>query len=161
MQKDFDTWNINKKRIHNEGQNKFYHTREVWWCSLGMNVGFEEDGTGTEYERPVLILKGFSKNTCLVIPLTTSLKKHPLRIPLGMVDGKYASAILSQMRIIDTKRLIDKIGFIEKQIFEEICTLHDLTPSQVVRQMIRDYVQQYGTPEQIARMPLNVKVNRQ
>ncbi|MDE2117386.1 MAG: CopG family transcriptional regulator [Betaproteobacteria bacterium] len=47
----------------------------------------------------------------------------------------------------------------KKQIFEEVCALRDLTPSQVVRQMIRDYVQQYGTPEQIARMPLNVKAS--
>ena len=45
----------------------------------------------------------------------------------------------------------------KKQIFEEVCALRDLTPSQVVRQMIRDYVQQYGTTEQIARMPLNAK----
>lgn len=37
--------------------------------------------------------------------------------------------------------------------------MRDLTPSQVVRQMIRDYVQQYGTVEQIARMPLNARAN--
>jgi metal-responsive CopG/Arc/MetJ family transcriptional regulator len=43
----------------------------------------------------------------------------------------------------------------KKQIFEEICARRDLTSSQVVRQMIRDYVQQYGTPEQLARMPLH------
>lgn len=47
----------------------------------------------------------------------------------------------------------------KKMIFEEICDVHDLTPSQVVRQMIRDYVRQHGTPEQIARMPLNGKGN--
>ena len=58
-----------------------------------------------------------------------------------------------------TARLTLLIDPTKKQIFEEICALHDLTPSQVVRQMIRDYVQQYGTPEQIARMPLNNKVS--
>jgi hypothetical protein len=47
----------------------------------------------------------------------------------------------------------------KKKIFEEICDVHDLTASQVVRQMIRDYVRQYGTTEQIARMPLNGKGN--
>ncbi len=47
----------------------------------------------------------------------------------------------------------------KKKIFEEICDVHDLTPSQVVRQMIRDYVRQQGTPEQLARMPLNGKGN--
>lgn len=41
----------------------------------------------------------------------------------------------------------------KKQIFEEICATRDLTTSQVIRQMIREYVQQYGTPQQLARMP--------
>jgi metal-responsive CopG/Arc/MetJ family transcriptional regulator len=54
-----------------------------------------------------------------------------------------------------TARLTLLIDPTKKQIFDEICTLRDQTPSQVVRQMIRDYVQQYGNPEQIARMPLN------
>lgn len=58
-----------------------------------------------------------------------------------------------------TARLTILIDPTKKQIFEEICALHDLTPSQVVRQMIRDYVKQYGTSAQIARMPLNAKVN--
>lgn len=58
-----------------------------------------------------------------------------------------------------TARLTLLIGPTKKQIFEEICTMRDLTPSQVVRQMVRDYVQQYGTLEQIARMTLNAKAN--
>ena len=54
-----------------------------------------------------------------------------------------------------TARLTLLIDPNKKQIFEEICTLHDVTPSQVVRQMIRDYVKQYGTQAQIERMPIN------
>ncbi|MES2181635.1 MAG: CopG family transcriptional regulator [Pseudomonadota bacterium] len=54
-----------------------------------------------------------------------------------------------------TARLTLLIDPTKKQIFEEICTLRDVTPSQIVRQMIRDYVQQYGSPEQISRMPVN------
>lgn len=54
-----------------------------------------------------------------------------------------------------TARLTLLVDPIKKQIFEEICTRRDLTSSQVVRQMIRDYVQQYGTPEQLARMPVH------
>lgn len=58
-----------------------------------------------------------------------------------------------------TARLTLLIDPTKKEIFEEVCSLHDLTPSQVVRQMIRDYIQQHGTSEQIARMPLNANVN--
>jgi len=54
-----------------------------------------------------------------------------------------------------TARLTLLIDPTKKQIFDEVCSLRDLTSSQVVRQMIRDYVQQYGSLEQIARMPLN------
>ena len=120
MKKDFDTWNKNKKRIHAEHKNKLYHEREVWWCSLGVNIGFEQDGTGAEGERPVIILKGFSKQVCLVMPLTTSEKRNPYHVSLGKVSGRGAFAIISQIRLIDTKRLINKIGFIEHKIFEKI-----------------------------------------
>lgn len=56
-----------------------------------------------------------------------------------------------------TARLTLLIDPTKKQIFEEVCAMRDLTPSQAVRQMIRDYVQQYGTEDQLARMPLNLK----
>ena len=118
--KDFDKWNTQKKTVHNSGTNKFYRTREIWWCSLGINVGFEQDGIGTESQRPVLILRGLSKKTCLIAPLTTSSNKHPMRIFLGVVDNRKASAIISQIRIVDTKRLANKIGVVNKEKFEEI-----------------------------------------
>ena len=59
-----------------------------------------------------------------------------------------------------TARLTLLIDPNKKEIFEEVCAIRDLTPSQVVRQMIRDYVQQYGTEAQIARMPVNLKSER-
>ena len=120
MEKNFIQWNDKKIQIHENELGKLYHAREVWWCSLGVNIGFEQDGSGEGYQRPALILKGLSKNTCLVIPLTTSSEKHPLRIPVGMVEGREASAIISQMRVVDTKRLVNKVGFIDKEVFERI-----------------------------------------
>lgn len=120
MKKDFDSWNERKKKIHSVSENKLYHQRQMWWCSLGLNVGFEQDGTGEEHERPVLILKGLRRNTCLVVPLTSSPGKHKMRVPIGIVEGRNASALLSQVRVIDTKRLINKIGFLEKTALETI-----------------------------------------
>ncbi|WP_371323361.1 CopG family transcriptional regulator [Dechloromonas sp. ZY10] len=40
-----------------------------------------------------------------------------------------------------TARLTLLIDPTKKRIFEEICAEHDLTPSQVVRRMIRQYIQ--------------------
>ena len=91
MQKDFDAWNTEKKNIHNYQSYPFFKERDIQWCSLGTNVGFEQDGDSHEHQRPVLILKGLSANTCFAIPLTSSTSKHPLRIPLGMIDGTDAT----------------------------------------------------------------------
>ncbi|MCR4334800.1 MAG: type II toxin-antitoxin system PemK/MazF family toxin [Patescibacteria group bacterium] len=120
MQKDFNGWNKKKKKMHNREDTPFFHTREIWWCSLGVNIGFEQDGTGENFYRPVLILKGMSKETCFVIPLTTSDKRHKFRPSIGIVDGKEAKALLSQMRLIDAKRLIRKMEYLDEKIFERI-----------------------------------------
>lgn len=119
MQKDFDNWNKRKKEINEEEPN-FYHQREIRWCSLGINIGFEQDGTSKTYRKPVLILKGFSRNVCLIIPLTTSRKKNPYHISAGIIEGEEAFVILSQIRLIDTKRLHDRLVVLDKNKFEEI-----------------------------------------
>lgn len=120
MFKDFDRWNEKKRNLHDRNCPPFYHEREIWWCALGVNIGFEQDGSGEDYRRPVLILKGFSAKTCLVVPLTTSHHKHILRPSVGMVGDKEAYALLSQLRVIDTKRLIRKMEYLEKGTFEII-----------------------------------------
>lgn len=119
MQKDFDNWNKKKIIIHDNNESKLYHTRELWWCSLGINIGSEQDGSEENYDRPVLILKGLSRQTCIILPLTSSPEKHPMRIPIGEVQDKKASVIISQIRVIDTKRLIYKIGFLEEDVFNK------------------------------------------
>lgn len=118
--KNFDGWNEKKKRIDVGVKRRFYRVREVWWCALGVNVGFEENGTGIEYQRPVLVLRGLSRETCLVAPLTTSQNFHKYRIPIGIVDGRPAQAILSQVRVVDAKRLVNRIAILDKEIFQKI-----------------------------------------
>ena len=120
MEKDFDGWNEQKKQIHGRDSGPFYHQRELWWCSLGVNVGSEQDGSGEEFRRPILILKGLSAKTCLIVPLTAAAKDHPLRPSIGLVEDTEARALLSQMRVIDTKRLVRKIGYLDQAIFERI-----------------------------------------
>ncbi len=120
MVKYFDAWNAHKKQIHDGGENKLYHAREVWWCNLGINIGFEQDGSGDSGERPILVLKGFSRQVCLAVPLTTSEKKNPYHFPLGKIGDRNSFAIISQIRLIDTKRLINKVCTIDEALFEDI-----------------------------------------
>jgi len=57
---------------------------------------------------------------CLVVPLTTSTKENKYHFPLGEIDGKVASAITSQVRLVDTRRFIDKIGMLEQERFDAL-----------------------------------------
>ena len=43
-----------------------------------------------------------------------------------------------------TARLTILIDPHKKRAFEQLCAAQDLTPSQVVRQLIRDYLQRHG-----------------
>ena len=120
MQKDFDGWNEQKKSIHDASHAPLYHERDIRWCHLGTNIGFEQDGTGEGRSRPVLILKGFSREVCIVLPLTTSQKKDSFHFPIGSVEGRPATAIVSQIRLVDTKRLYKKIGTVDSETFKSI-----------------------------------------
>jgi mRNA interferase MazF len=111
MEKDFDRWDALKKQVNAGEALPLYHAREIWWAHLGVNVGYEQDGTGPSYERPVLIIRGLSPYVCLVVPLTTSKKRDRFYITAGLVEGKRAAAIVSQIRLIDTRRLISSIQY--------------------------------------------------
>jgi mRNA-degrading endonuclease toxin of MazEF toxin-antitoxin module len=117
--KDFNGWNEVKKETDAEAS-RLYTVREIWWCRLGVNVGTEQDGRCEKFLRPVLILRGFGPDACLAVPLTTSTREHRLRIPLGQVGEEQARANLSQIRVIDTRRLVEKIGFLDQAVFAEV-----------------------------------------
>jgi mRNA interferase MazF len=120
MLKDFDTWNTKKKEIDARQEILFFREGEVWWVHLGLNVGFEMNGKGNEFMRPVLIIRKYNKFSFLALPLGTSPKENEYRIPVGIIDGKKALANLSQLRNIDSKRLINKVGHIEHEKLKEI-----------------------------------------
>ena len=118
MNKDFEGWNTQKQITDQNYRNKFYHEREIWWCLLGINIGYEHDGDNIEYQRPILILKGLSHSTCLVVPLTSSTNKHLFRIPVGIINNKESNIVISQLRVIDTKRLVERICLLDKEKFD-------------------------------------------
>src|SRR3989344_7085690 len=120
MQKDFDGWNDSKKKLHRQVFAPLYHRREVWWVSLGVNIGTEIDGTGKQYDRPVVVIKGFNENQCFTVALTGRYRKDPYHYPVGIVGDREASAVLSQIRIVDTKRFVKKIGMLDEAIYDKL-----------------------------------------
>ena len=120
MEKDFDKWNTKKKDLHGRQDNLFYHEREIWWCALGVNIGSEQDGTGENFDRPVVIIRGFNKSVFFAVALTGKKKPGRYYFYVGEVEGKEASAILSQSRLMDTKRLVRKMGVLDEKVFHEL-----------------------------------------
>jgi mRNA interferase MazF len=119
-EKDFSTWMLVKGQIHNKCKSPFYHEREVWWCSVGLNVGFETDGKGSTYARPILIIKDFNHATFWCLPVTTRIKKSLYHINIDINDGVPQQVVLSQLRVLDAKRLEERIGTIDEKAFCEI-----------------------------------------
>ncbi len=121
LRKDFDTWNVTKKTVDEKVINEdfFFHEREVWWCSLGLNIGVESDGKNDNFERPVLIIKKFNTFMIWIIPLTT--QKHDTN-HFSKIHHELSEswACLTQIRTISTKRLLRKIGMTNKNDFEII-----------------------------------------
>lgn len=52
-----------------------------------------------------------------------------------------------------TARLTVLLDPAKKKAFEQLCASQDLTPSQVVRQLIRDYLKQHGAEWQPSGLP--------
>jgi len=105
MQKDFDTWNNHKKKI-NDRSPIYVSEREIWFCSVGINVGSEQDGKHENFERPVLVIKKVTNNTFIGVPLTSNKKKGTWYIP---IESTESSAIISQIKLFDTRRLARKL----------------------------------------------------
>ncbi len=119
MDKDFDGWNEIKKQTHKVVFTDFVHAREVWWCALGTNVGSEQDGKRDTFERPILVLRKFNKDMVLAVPLSTRIKKNPYNV-IFTHEGQEYAALISQVRLISTKRLKRRMYQMDSSIFEEI-----------------------------------------
>jgi len=122
MQKDFDKWNEKKKFINKQELAKFCHSREIWWCSIGTNIGFEQDGTGKNFDRPILVIRGFNENLFFGVALIGKKKEGKFYFYIGKVEDRDATAVLSQARLIDTKRLVRKITTLDEDSFEQLKT---------------------------------------
>lgn len=111
MKKDFDTWNIIKKSLNDKVSTVHYEEREIWWCSLGANVGSEQDGKHELYERPVLVFVKFNQDMFWAMPMTSNIKNDRFHAGVSFKDKK-VSVILSQLKLVSSKRLLRRMGVV-------------------------------------------------
>ncbi|MEK7099501.1 MAG: type II toxin-antitoxin system PemK/MazF family toxin [Patescibacteria group bacterium] len=119
MEKDFQKWHSFKEDLHRNAERVLFHEREVWWCALGANVGFEQDGKNDTFERPVIVFRKFNKEVFWALPITTQEKSGKYYFSYTH-DGKRFSIILSQMRLLDGKRLLRKVTTLPNTEFQEL-----------------------------------------
>jgi len=116
----FDQWDTLKRKTHNFTDRHFFREGDVVFMRMGKNVGFEQDGKGNDFARPVLVVRKFNQDVFFGLALTTHAKKHPLYVSIGSIDGVENIAILSQGRLYDQRRAIRKIGHVPLVLFRVV-----------------------------------------
>ena len=117
--KDFDGWNNLKQTLDNKHKPPFFNIGQVWWCSVGINVGYEIYGKNALCNRPVLIIRKFSHYTFFGLPMTSSFKNAVSHFPF-IFNGVHGSILMEQGRTFDARRLGQKIGELSQDKFNDI-----------------------------------------
>jgi mRNA interferase MazF len=118
--KQFLQWIGLKERLHKSSHRPpFVSEREIWWISLGENVGSEMNGKSDRFTRPALIVKKLAHGFYLVAPTTTQPHTGTwyVRVRLAGVD-EYVC--LHQIKAVDYRRLYSRLGQINTDHFEEV-----------------------------------------
>ena len=91
---------------------------EVYLITLDLTIGHE-----LKKVRPCVIISPDEMNknisTVIIAPMTTQSHFYPTRIPLKFT-GKDAWIVLDQLRTVDRKRLIRKLGDIDQKTINKV-----------------------------------------
>jgi len=118
--KQFDHWNEVAKLLDSSEKKQEFHNGEIWWCSIGVNIGREECGKGFMFARPVLIFNKISDELFWGIPFTTTLQYNEKYTEAVIIEDKITYALIAQKTTYSCKRLREKIGNIKIDIYENI-----------------------------------------
>lgn len=122
--KIFVDWTKLKVRIHvSERMPAFPQKREIWWASLGQNIGVEVNGKNAAFERPVLVIKVFNTHSYLVAPISSKVRKDKYLFEFINNVGERNVVNISQLRTISSKRFVRKIADIAGSDFNLILEL--------------------------------------
>jgi mRNA interferase MazF len=120
MLKRFLEWIALKQDLHNS-KHKPPHVSEgdIWWASIGENVGSEINGKSGLFSRPVVVLRKLSHGFYFVVPTTTQQRIGSWFVAFRQ-NEKIMSACLHQARSIDYRRLSSKLGTIDDEDFMRV-----------------------------------------
>jgi len=116
----YNRWNIKKQDIQflerPEEEKLYFKEGDVWWCSIGINIGNESYGKGKNFRRPVLVLKKLSADLCITLSLSTVLKTGTW-FSDAVLNNENISVMLYQIRVLSKKRFYIKIGEFSQEDF--------------------------------------------
>jgi len=94
---------------------------DVHWVALDPTVGSEIKKT-----RPCVIVSPDDVNervaTVIVAPMTTRGRLYPTRVPCRF-DGKDGRIVLDQLRTVDKRRLLNRMGMIDTETQRQILSV--------------------------------------
>ena len=117
----FLEWIGLKQKLHRGNQSPpLVSAGDIWWASIGENVGSEINGKSHLFSRPVIIFKKLAHGFYFVIPTTTKSKVGSWFVAFRQADQKMIAS-LHQARAIDHRRLSTKLGQLDDSDFQKVC----------------------------------------
>ncbi len=107
--KQWDIWHTKKQKLDKKEKKVSVKEGDLWWVHCGLNIWFEIDGKWDMFTRPCIIYKKLTGSQFLVIPASTKTKEWSWYVPYRH-QGIDSIACLQQIKVIDAKRLFEKMG---------------------------------------------------
>ena len=123
MEENFDKWNQVKKNVQEDEKTRLFKQRDIFFITMGQNIGFEQNGKGENFVRPIVILKKITNQMFIGIPLSSQIKDGDwfFKFEFNIKDKISLNiAILPQIRMFSSKRLLNKIGVMKIEDFEKM-----------------------------------------
>jgi mRNA interferase MazF len=122
MEKDFDRWTTIKKQLAHDVPLPlaFPKNGEVWMCTLGKNLGREQNGRSQDFSRPVLVIKKFNNEIFWVVPLSTKQKPLDFYFNYNDPSGTAVAAVLAQLRLVSINRFRRDIYVLPATLLREV-----------------------------------------
>jgi hypothetical protein len=103
VKQKFNNWNNIKQIIENKNPVQFRQA-QIYFMSVGQNIGYEIYGKKELYLRPVLVYRKLSKQTFIGIPLSSKQKDGTYFFTFRYTSKTISTALLNQIRVFDIKR---------------------------------------------------------
>ena len=121
----FDEWNKVKKETHSKNFTLGVKPREIFWVKVGQNIGYEQNGKGKNFARPVIVIRRLTKDLFIGIPTTTTIREdgdyfHSFNYLDKNKKELKVSALILQIKVFSIKRVMNKIGTMDKKSFGKI-----------------------------------------